>query len=316
MLNTKHHPLIARNHWSIGQYTRDTRHQTTNQMEDHPPPNSNTGEQQAAAAATPPPAITPTPLHSGLFRSDATSSPLSSNVATPFHNPNYTTPKMQDFLLLDVTSKILHNEISGELEVPYLSSADAPQTSPVYGRLYGLYKRLMVNLVTRRQSRRGNEGAGQPVYPRYNLFFLCDTGSPNTFICAEAMRVLLGEGEVASSSSSSSSSPEPLLEETQPGSMLFPTTPEETAERDATTTKSAIKEETDAAAAAAVMAVPETLFVQVADFPVVEAHLSPRLSHYEDVNVIGMDLLVHLQTTIFGKDLEFGLANMEHTVML
>ena len=312
MININHHPLIAPNHWSIGQYNRDTRHHTTNQMEDHPPPNSHTGEQQAAAA-TPAPAITPTPLHSGLFRSDATSSPLSSNVATPFHNPNYTTPKMQDFLLLDVTSKILHNEISGELEVPYLSSADAPQTSPVYGRLYGLYKRLMVNLVTRRQSRRGNEGAG-PVYPRYNLFFLCDTGSPNTFICAEAMRVLLGEEVASSSSSSSSSPPEPLSEEQQqPSSMLFPTTPEESAEQDATTT-SAIKNETDAAAA--VIAIPETLFVQVADFPVVEAHLSPKLSHYEDVNVIGMDLLVHLQTTIFGKDLEFGLANMEHTVML
>ena len=45
----------------------------------------------------------------------------------------------------------------------------------------------------------------------------------------------------------------------------------------------------------------------------VEAHLSPRLSHYEDVNVIGMDLLMNLKTTVFGKDLEFGLANMEHS---
>ena len=65
----------------------------------------------------------------------------------------------ENFLLLDVTSRILHNEISGELEVQYLSSADEgpPQISPVYGRLYGLYKRLMVNLVTRRQSRRGGK---------------------------------------------------------------------------------------------------------------------------------------------------------------
>jgi hypothetical protein len=59
----------------------------------------------------------------------------------------------------------------------------------VLGRLHGLNKRLVVNIVTRRRSRRCEE---EPNYPSFNWFFLCDTGSPYTFICYEAMRVLLG----------------------------------------------------------------------------------------------------------------------------
>jgi hypothetical protein len=46
----------------------------------------------------------------------------------------------------------------------------------------------------------------------------------------------------------------------------------------------------------------------------VEAHVSPNPSHYVDVNVIRMDLLSQLQTTIFGKDFEFEVTNIEHTV--
>jgi hypothetical protein len=60
--------------------------------------------------------------------------------------------------------------------------------------------------------------------------------------------------------------------------------------------------------------IPDTLLVQMADFPAVEANVSPNPSHYSDANVIGMDLLSHLQMTVFGKDLEFELTNMEHTV--
>jgi hypothetical protein len=56
---------------------------------------------------------------------------------------------------------------------------------------------------------------------------------------------------------------------------------------------------------------PKTMFVQMANFPVVEAHQSPKDGKFHDVNVIGMDLLCQLKSTIFGKQLEFELASME-----
>lgn len=186
---------------------------------------------------------------------ESSTSPAYSAESALHDNPDYIPPNQQDILLLDVNSKTLHSKVSAELDVKYLSGAEGPQSSPVYGRLYGFNKRLMVNVVTRRRSRRGERG---PEYPSVNVIFLCDTGSPNTFICEEAMRVLLGENA-----------------------------------RDI---------------------IPDTLLVQMADFPAVEANVSPNPSHYSDANVIGMDLLSHLQMTVFGKDLEFELTNMEHTV--
>jgi hypothetical protein len=163
-------------------------------------------------------------------------------------NPDYIPPNQQDILLTDVTSKKLHTVISGELEVMYLSPAEETQSSPLLGFVFGFNKRLLVNVVTRRRSRR----VGGPKYPSFNVVFLCDTGSPSTFICAEAMTVLLE------------------------------------------------KQNQDA--------IPETLTVQLADFPfAVEAHVSPFASHYSDVNVIGMDVLTQLKTTIHGKSLSFTL---------
>lgn len=111
----------------------------------------------------------------------------------------------------------------------------------------------MVNVVTRRRSRRSGT-----VYKNYNVFFLCCTGSPNTFICEEAMKVLLGKN--------------------------------------------------------ADDVVPEILLVQMANLPAVWAHLSPKGGRFHDVNVIGMDILSQLKTTILGKDLKFVLENMEYTV--
>jgi len=58
---------------------------------------------------------------------------------------------------------------------------------------------------------------------------------------------------------------------------------------------------------------PTTLAVQMADFPfTVEAHLSPSTSHYHDVDVLGMDVLTQLKTTIYGKYLSFELSIMEY----
>ena len=167
-------------------------------------------------------------------------------------DPNYIAPDQQNFLLLDVTSKALHSKISKELEVEYLSPASGKQTSPLHGLLFGSNSRLMVNIETRRRSRRVNG----PKYDAYNVTFLCDSGSPNTFICAEAMSVLIGRSSED--------------------------------------------------------ALPETLAVQLADFPfVVEANLSTKPSHYEDVNVVGMDVLRQLKVTIYGKNLSFEMEHMD-----
>jgi hypothetical protein len=183
-------------------------------------------------------------------------SPASSEDSKLFDNPEYISPNQQDILLMDVSSKILRTTISGELGVQYLSAAESLEPAPLSGYLHSLNKRLMVNVVTRRCSRRG----GRTDYPQINVIFLCDTGTPNTFICGEATKVLLGrracDGDV----------------------------------------------------------LRDTLFVQMSDFPAVETQLSPKGSRFEDVNVIGMDLMSHLKTTILGKDLEFKLENMEHSV--
>ena len=85
-------------------------------------------------------------------------SPASSEESILHDNPDYMPPSQQDILLLDVTSKILHSKISAELGVNYLSAAADPQSSPLFGRLHGLNKRLMVNVVTRRRSCRGDRG--------------------------------------------------------------------------------------------------------------------------------------------------------------
>ncbi|KAG7351508.1 hypothetical protein IV203_010868 [Nitzschia inconspicua] len=47
---------------------------------------------------------------------------------------------------------------------------------------------------------------------------------------------------------------------------------------------------------------PSSMRIHLANFPAVEAHLSPPNGHYTDVNVIGMDLLSKIQTTIYGAD--------------
>jgi hypothetical protein len=51
--------------------------------------------------------------------------------------------------------------------------------------------------------------------------------------------------------------------------------------------------------------------VQLADFPfLVQAHLSTQPSHYQDVNVLGMDALRELKVTIYGKNLSFKMEYM------
>ena len=171
--------------------------------------------------------------------------------------------------LSDITSDTLHGKISIELEVPYLSAADQPQQSPISGVLHGPHKRLMVNIVTRRRSRL----IDGPSYPSFNVIFLCDMVSPNTYLCQEAMEVLL---EHSSGNSDATT----------------PTT--------ATTTRTT--------------KLPESLIVKLADFPfAVEAHLlvsGDTTTTNNEVNILGMDVISQLRTTVYGKNLSFELGTM------
>ena len=55
---------------------------------------------------------------------------------------------------------------------------------------------------------------------------------------------------------------------------------------------------------------PQSLVVQLADFPFpVEAYLSPSTSHFHDANVIGMDVLAQVKTTIYGENLSFAISS-------
>mmetsp|Transcript_35837 Transcript_35837/g.86433 ORF Transcript_35837/g.86433 Transcript_35837/m.86433 type:complete len:203 (+) Transcript_35837:77-685(+) len=180
-------------------------------------------------------------------------SPASSSEGSDIHdNPDYIAPDQADMMLMDVTSEKLHGEISENLGVTYLSQVASPehQVAPLFGQLYGLNGRLMVNVETRRMSRRGS----QIQYPRFNVIFLCDTGAPNTYLCEETLNIMLGNPEN----------------------------------------------------------IPSSMHIHLANFPAVQAYLSPKNGHYADVNVIGMDLMSRIQTTIYGADREFKLELMSH----
>ena len=57
--------------------------------------------------------------------------------------------------------------------------------------------------------------------------------------------------------------------------------------------------------------IPETLLIKLADFPfAVEAQLTQNPTDCWDENVVGMDVLSQLKTTIYGKNLSFELAIM------
>ena len=98
-------------------------------------------------------------------------------------HPDYIAPDQQDLMLTDVTSEKLHSVISAVLETEHLSPAMEKQPFPLFGVVTGFNKRLMVNVATRHFSHRPNG----PNYPAFHVIFVCDTGSPCTFLCAEAI---------------------------------------------------------------------------------------------------------------------------------
>ena len=232
--------------WTAGSTTRLTSYNTgriisfyhniTLDDRNEQPTTTNSNIQQNTTMKTP----ETTPTKTGDVRSDLRD------------NPDYIASGQADRLLMDVTSKKLHGEISEKLGVKYLSSVSSSehQVATLFGLLYGLNGRLVVNVETRRMSRRGSEIQ----YPRFNVIFLCDTGSPYTYLCEETLNTMLGNPEH----------------------------------------------------------IPFSVHIHLADFPAVEAHLSPPKGRFADVNVIGMDLLSKIQTTIYGADREFKLELVSH----
>ena len=113
-------------------------------------------------------------------------SPTTSESSTgSIHDPpGYIKPSLQDMLLTDITAEQLL-VVAERLEVEYLSSAaNFPGSFPASGVIYGLNKRLMVNLVCRRQGKSTTS---------LNIVFLINTGSPVSYLSKKAMEALIGK---------------------------------------------------------------------------------------------------------------------------
>jgi hypothetical protein len=101
---------------------------------------------------------------------------------------DYIAPSVQNLLLTDVTQEILNTRIAPELGVRYLSASEAENASfPVTGIMFGLNRRLMVNLLVRHKA---------SSHKFLNILFLVDTGSPVSYLCDEAISALIGKENV------------------------------------------------------------------------------------------------------------------------
>jgi hypothetical protein len=113
-------------------------------------------------------------------------SPISSESSTgSIHDPpGYIKPSLQDMLLTDITAEELLL-VANLLDVEYLSAANTfPGSFPATGRIHGPHKRLMVNIVCRREGKNT-----KPI----NIVFLVDTGSPFSYLSGKAMDALIGK---------------------------------------------------------------------------------------------------------------------------
>jgi hypothetical protein len=116
----------------------------------------------------------------------STSSPTTSesSIFSIHDPPGYIKPSLQDMLLTDITADELFT-VAEQLGVKHLSIAtDFPGVFPVVGEIYGLNKRLMVNLVCCRRAK-----SAQSI----NIVFLVDTGSPVSYLSEKAMEILVGK---------------------------------------------------------------------------------------------------------------------------
>ena len=99
------------------------------------------------------------------------------------HDPNtYIDPKTEDILLSDVKEADLKESVAEALRVVFLSTPPPTETLtwPVKGILFGLNMKPFASLVVGTRSGK----------VKFNVFFLIDTGSPNTHISATTMEAL------------------------------------------------------------------------------------------------------------------------------
>lgn len=96
------------------------------------------------------------------------------------HDPEtFIDPKKEDILLSDVKEADLQTSIAQASEIDFLSVSSGAPSWPISGIIFGPNQRPFVNLVVARKNR------------QVNVFFLVDTGSPNTHI---SMRTMEGLG--------------------------------------------------------------------------------------------------------------------------
>ncbi|KAG7359318.1 hypothetical protein IV203_015907 [Nitzschia inconspicua] len=102
----------------------------------------------------------------------------------------YIAPELQDMMFTDITSAKLHDQVATNdigRGKPYLSPAPGddskPAAWPAYGRIFGINRRLMINIPCRRAKREGSQ--------TLNIYFLVDSGSPCSYLCLEAIRALV-----------------------------------------------------------------------------------------------------------------------------
>lgn len=99
----------------------------------------------------------------------------------PLQPVRYVDPNQFDLLLTDIKESDLFGSISTALNVNYLElqpQLNAP--SKVYGTLFGIYMRPVINLVI--STTRFKKAV--------NIIFIIDTGSPCLYICERAMTAL------------------------------------------------------------------------------------------------------------------------------
>lgn len=128
---------------------------------------------------------------------DSPASSKGSDDSIIMDDPDYIQPSQMDILLSDINSVYLHGDLSDLLQVEYLSvvspedqTALANQTR-VPGKILDRNTRFIINIPCRRESRRNDPTSPRSALPYRNVFFVVDTGSPHSFLCQEAMEVLL-----------------------------------------------------------------------------------------------------------------------------
>ncbi len=109
---------------------------------------------------------------------------LSNELSGPRDLPGQIAPNRWDIMLLDLNHTLLVEEVAADLDVEYLGRTLEVVHLPVVGTIYGYNNRLMVNFNCRRKSVKH--------YSWYNVIFLCDTGSPFSFLSKQTMSKLAG----------------------------------------------------------------------------------------------------------------------------